>query len=165
MKKILGLDLGTNSIGWALIEANNENKPLSIHGMGSRIIPLGSDDRDQFQKGQAISKNKDRTTRRTQRKGYDRKQLKKSNLKKLLKILNIFPDEDLIKLPALELWKLRNDAVNEKVDITPEQLGRILYHLNQKRGYKSARIEANADKKDTELAGKSIEELTAMLAK
>ncbi len=45
--------------------------------MGSRIIPLGSDDRDQFQKGQTISKNQDRTKARTQRKGYDRKQLKK----------------------------------------------------------------------------------------
>lgn len=35
MKKILGLDLGTNSIGWALIENNN------ILGMGSRIFPEG----------------------------------------------------------------------------------------------------------------------------
>ncbi len=70
-KKILGLDLGTNSIGWALIEVDETNKPLLINAMGSRIIPLSSDDRDEFQKGQAISKNQKRTTARTQRKGYN----------------------------------------------------------------------------------------------
>lgn len=154
-KKILGLDLGTNSIGWALIEVDENNKPISIIAMGSRIIPLDSDDKDQFQKGQAISKNKDRTTRRTQRKGYDRKQLKKSNdfkysLKVFLEKLEIFPNEELLKLPMLELWKLRSDATSPNENITPEQLGRILYMLNQKRGYKSARSEANADKKDTD---------------
>jgi CRISPR-associated endonuclease Csn1 len=147
-KKILGLDLGTNSIGWALIEVDGNNKPIRIIAMGSRIIPLSSDDRDQFQKGQAISKNQDRTIRRTQRKGYDRKQLKKSELKRILKELNIFPSEELMKLPSLALWKLRSDAVTE--DISVQQLGRILYMLNQKRGYKSARSEENQDKKDTE---------------
>lgn len=155
MKTILGLDLGTNSIGWAIIEVDDNNTPSNIIAMGSRIIPLDANDRDQFQKGQAISKNKDRTTARTQRKGYDRKQLKKSDdfkysLKKILKKLNIFPTEELLKLPSLNLWKIRSDAASETKDITPEQLGRILYMLNQKRGYKSARSEANADKKDTD---------------
>jgi CRISPR-associated endonuclease Csn1 len=147
-KKILGLDLGTNSIGWALVEANENNNPMRIIAMGSRIIPLSSDDRDQFQKGQAISKNQDRTIRRTQRKGYDRKQLKKSDLKKILKELNILPSEELLKLPSLDLWKLRSEAASE--DISAQQLGRILYMLNQKRGYKSARSEVNQDKKETE---------------
>lgn len=153
MKKILGLDLGTTSIGWAIIEVDANNKPIRIIAMGSRIIPLNSDDRDQFQKGQAITKNQDRTTARTQRKGYDRKQLKKSDdfkfsLKKALEKLNIFPSEELLKLPSLELWELRSKAVSE--NISAEQLGRILYMLNQKRGYKSARSEANQDKKDTD---------------
>jgi CRISPR-associated endonuclease Csn1 len=155
MKKILGLDLGTNSIGWALIEVDDTNKPLKIIGMGSRIIPLSSDDRDEFQKGQAISKNQNRTIARTQRKGYDRKQLKKSDdfkysLKRLLVDLNIYPSRELIQLPTLNLWKLRNDASDRTKSITPEQLGRILYMLNQKRGYKSARIEEDKDKKETE---------------
>src|SRR5690242_4405068 len=147
-KKILGLDLGTNSIGWALLEADENNKPIRIIAMGSRIIPLTADDRDQFQKGQAISKNHERTIRRTQRKGYDRKQLKKSNLKKILRELDIFPSEELMHLPSLDLWKLRSDGVTKK--LSPKQLGRILYMLNQKRGYKSARSEENQDKKDTE---------------
>lgn len=154
-KTILGLDLGTNSIGWALIEVDQTNKPLDIIAMGSRIIPLDSDDKIEFQKGQSISKNKKRTLARTQRKSFDRKQLKKSNdfkfsLKKCLEKLNIYPDEQLLKLPMLDLWKLRSDAASENENITPIQLGRILYMLNQKRGYKSARSEANADKKDTD---------------
>ena len=153
MKKILGLDLGTNSIGWALIELDTYNAPIRIIAMGSRIIPLTSQDRDEFTKGQAISKNQNRTTTRTQRKGYDCKQLKKSDdfkysLSKILKQLNIYPSKELLNLPMLDLWELRYKAASEL--ITPEQLGRILYMLNQKRGYKSARSEANLDKKDTQ---------------
>ena len=149
-KTILGLDLGTNSIGWALIEVDSDNSPVRIIGMGSRIIPLDSDSRDQFAKGQAISKNKDRTTARTQRKGYDRKQLRKKELKSILNQFNILPTMELMNIPMLDLWKLRNDAVNENENISASQLGRILYMINQKRGYKSARSEANADKKDTD---------------
>ena len=55
-KKILGLDLGVSSIGWALIEMKDD-KASSILGMGSRIVPLTPDDSTQFSKGQAITKN------------------------------------------------------------------------------------------------------------
>ncbi|HOW30283.1 MAG TPA: type II CRISPR RNA-guided endonuclease Cas9 [Bacteroidales bacterium] len=150
MKKILGLDLGTNSIGWALIETEENGNPIRIIALGARIIPLDSDERDQFQKGQAISKNKDRTTARTQRKGYDRKQLRKSSLKRVLQKYGMSFSPELLNLPMVDLWKLRADAANPNTNITAEQLGRILYMLNQKRGYKSARSEANVDKKDTE---------------
>lgn len=149
-KNILGLDLGTNSIGWALVEIDESGIPLRIIAMGSRIIPLSSSDRDEFQRGLSITKNQSRTIARTQRKGYDRKQLKKSKLKQILKKYNIFPTEELLKLPMLDLWKLRSDSANPNENISAEQLGRILYMLNQKRGYKSARSEANADKKDTD---------------
>ena len=40
MKKIIGLDLGTNSVGWAVINANDEGKYLSIEKANSRIIPM-----------------------------------------------------------------------------------------------------------------------------
>ena len=59
MKKILGLDLGTNSIGWALIK--EEKDETTILGMGSRIIPLNADERDEFSAGKEISKNQKRT--------------------------------------------------------------------------------------------------------
>ncbi|MGK6344342.1 type II CRISPR RNA-guided endonuclease Cas9 [Chryseobacterium sp. DT-3] len=149
-KYILGLDLGTNSIGWALIEVDENNIPIRIIAMGSRIISLSSNDRDEFQRGLSITKNQSRTINRTQRKGYDRKQLKKGDLKKFLNRYNIFPSEELLKLPMLDLWKLRSDSANPNENISAEQLGRVLYMLNQKRGYKSARSEANADKKETD---------------
>ncbi|WP_294328133.1 type II CRISPR RNA-guided endonuclease Cas9 [uncultured Chryseobacterium sp.] len=150
VKNILGLDLGTNSIGWALIEVSENNIPVRIIAMGSRIIPLSTNDKEEFQRGLSITKNQSRTVSRTQRKGYDRKQLKKNDLKKILKKYNIFPSEELLKLPMLDLWKLRSDSANSNEYISAEQLGRILYMLNQKRGYKSARSEANSDKKDTD---------------
>ncbi|MEG2509185.1 MAG: type II CRISPR RNA-guided endonuclease Cas9, partial [Chryseobacterium sp.] len=149
-KNILGLDLGTNSIGWALIEVDENNIPIRIIAMGSRIIPLSTSDKEEFQRGLSITKNQSRTVSRTQRKGYDRKQLKKSDLKKILNEYSIFPSEELLKLPMLNLWKLRSDSANPNENISAEQLGRILYMLNQKRGYKSARSEANSDKKDTD---------------
>lgn len=150
IKNILGLDLGTNSIGWAFIEIDDNGTPIRIIAMGSRIIPMSSNDRDEFERGLSITKNQNRTVSRTQRKGYDRKQLKKSYLKEILNKYNIFPSEELLKLPMLDLWKLRSDSANPNENISAEQLGRILYMLNQKRGYKSARSEANADKKDTD---------------
>ena len=65
MKKILGLDLGVGSIGWSLIQADDEGSPLSILGMGSRIVPLSPDDTNEFSSGNAISKNQKRTQKRT----------------------------------------------------------------------------------------------------
>lgn len=144
MKKVLGLDLGVSSIGWALID-EEENKIL---GMGCRIIPLSTDDRDEFTKGKAISKNQKRTQRRTQRKGYDRFQLRRKNLIHILKQNQMLPDNTLINLDKLNLWKIRSCSVHKKLSL--QEIGRVLLHLNQKRGYKSARSEANMDKKDTE---------------
>ena len=43
MKKILGLDIGTNSLGWALIERDLEKETGRIIGTGVRIIPTDSD--------------------------------------------------------------------------------------------------------------------------
>lgn len=41
MKKILGLDLGTTSIGWALVnEKENDNEQSSIIKLGVRVNPL-----------------------------------------------------------------------------------------------------------------------------
>ena len=66
MKKILGLDLGTNSIGWAVVNTDENGTPMHIEGMGSRIIPMGSDKID-YEKGATITKNADRRTKRSAR--------------------------------------------------------------------------------------------------
>lgn len=144
-KKILGLDLGVTSIGWAVIQENDSRK--EILGMGSRIVPLDNDEKTEFSTGNKISKNQKRTAKRTQRKGYDRYQLRRGYLTKVL-IENKMFDESLFKLPSIELWGLRAKGVTEKLSL--KEIGRVLYHLNQKRGYKSSRSDANLDKKDTE---------------
>ncbi len=146
MKKILGLDLGVTSIGWAVVKDDGNIK--QIEGLGSRIIPLSTDDKDEFTSGNAISKNQERTAKRTQRKGYDRYQMRRELLISELKRLNMFPDESMFKYTAKELYGLRDKAVKEKISF--REIGRILYHLNQKRGYKSSRSDENLDKKDTE---------------
>ena len=149
MKKILGLDLGTNSIGWAVIEAE-ENNLVEILGMGSRIIPLTTDESNEFSTGNAISKNQKRTEKRTARKGYDRYQQRRQNLTLKLRELNMLPDEQLIKLPVLELWQLRANAATKGCKLSLPEIGRVLYHLNQKRGYKHAKADENSDKKQRE---------------
>ena len=150
MKKILGLDLGSSSIGWAVItETEKDGKMITeIKGLGSRIIPYEGTEGKDFEKGTGESRNSVRTQRRTLRKGYDRYQLRRKYLITVLSQINMMPDINTLNLTKLELWQLRNRAAFE--EITLPELGRILLWLNQKRGYKSSRSDANLDKKDTE---------------
>lgn len=140
MKKILGLDLGSSSIGWAIVDLDSDCK--RILGMGSRIIPMTTDDETQFTKGQAITKNADRTAMRTARKGLDRYQQRRSYLKSKLESMGIQPI-DIIK--PIDLWMLRSKAVSERIEL--DELGRVLLHLNQKRGYKSGKEDFNDSSK------------------
>ncbi|MCB9000742.1 MAG: type II CRISPR RNA-guided endonuclease Cas9 [Bacteroidales bacterium] len=150
MKKILGLDLGSASIGWALIAENDfeGNVKREILGLGSRIIPYEGTEGKDFEKGTGESRNSIRTKARTTRKGYDRYQLRRELLVEELVKSNMMPDEILKKLSKKQLWELRSKAVSSRVSL--QELGRILLWLNQKRGYKSSRKDANLDKKDTE---------------
>jgi CRISPR-associated endonuclease Csn1 len=153
MKKILGLDLGVASIGWAYIhEADKENEKSEIVDLGVRIIPIDSDNKTKFEKGQASTVNQDRTSKRGARRNLDRYQLRRKSLVNVLKQLNMLPDENLIKLKVIELYALRDKALKQELSLT--EIGRILLHLNQKRGYKSSRKEdaktENTDKKSKE---------------
>ncbi len=92
MKTILGLDLGTNSIGWALVKHNFEKRKGEILGMGSRIIPMGTDKQD-YEKGVGITKNADRRTKRTIRKMNKRYKLRRNKLLYILNELNMLPEQ------------------------------------------------------------------------
>ena len=72
VKNILGLDLGTNSVGWALIKQDFENKQGDILGMGSRIIPMSQDVLGDFGKGNSISQTAERTKYRSVRRLRER---------------------------------------------------------------------------------------------
>ncbi|MDN5204940.1 HNH endonuclease domain-containing protein [Fulvivirgaceae bacterium BMA10] len=91
MKKILGLDLGTNSIGWALVEQDFEKKEGKILGMGSRIVPMSQDILGKFDAGQSISQTAERTQSRSVRKLYQRNQLRRERLHRVLNILGFLP--------------------------------------------------------------------------
>lgn len=148
-KKILGLDLGVGSIGWSLITLDESGHPAEILCMGSRIVPLTSDDMQEFQKGKAITKNKDRTMKRSARRGLDRYQQRRAKLSRLLCEFGLGFPRPLMSLSPLALWGLRADAATEGKIISLAELGRVLYHLNQKRGYRHSKSDESS-KQDTE---------------
>lgn len=90
-KTILGLDLGTNSIGWALVDQDFENKNGFIHGIGSRIIPMSQDILGKFDSGQSISQTAERTGFRGVRRLRERHLLRRERLHRVLHILNFLP--------------------------------------------------------------------------
>lgn len=92
MKRILGLDLGTNSIGWALVEQNFEEKKGSIIGIGSRIIPMSQDILDKFGQGQSHSQTAERTGYRGVRRLRQRHILRRERLHRVLNIINTLPE-------------------------------------------------------------------------
>ncbi|MBN1118655.1 MAG: type II CRISPR RNA-guided endonuclease Cas9 [Bacteroidales bacterium] len=91
MKKILGLDLGTNSIGWSLIEHDFDKKEGKILGMGSRIIPMSKDIMDKFGSGQSHSQTAERTDYRGTRRLYQRDNLRRERLHRVLNVLGFLP--------------------------------------------------------------------------
>lgn len=90
-KTILGLDLGTNSIGWALIKHNFEKKEGGILGLSSRIIPMSQDVLSAFGQGQSISQTAERTGYRGVRRLYQRDNLRRERLHRVLNILGFLP--------------------------------------------------------------------------
>ncbi len=92
MKKILGLDLGTNSIGWAVVEHDFDKKEGNIKGVGSRIIPMDQRLLSNFDAGQSISQTKERTQSRGIRRLYQRSNLRRERLHRVLNILGFLPE-------------------------------------------------------------------------
>ena len=148
MKRILGLDLGTNSIGWALVnEAENKNEKSSIIKIGVRVNPLTVDELTNFEKGKSITTNADRTLKRSMRRNLQRYKLRKENLIEVLKGNGFITDETILSengnRTTFETYRLRAKSVNEEVTI--EQFSRILLMINGKRGYKSSRKAKSQD--------------------
>lgn len=100
MKKILGLDLGTNSIGWAVVNAHEETrengtkflKPIGLSAAGSRIIPMSQDILGSFDAGNSISQTAERTRLRMMRRLRERNLLRRERLLRILKIMGLLPE-------------------------------------------------------------------------
>lgn len=153
--KVLGLDLGTTSIGWALIEIDDKKNPASILGMGSRIIMYSMDTAaDDFSKGKGESPCSERTRCRQMRRNLDRSQLHRQQLKSLLLGLGLMkPGYKVEPASPLEVWKARADAATPGTRLSPEQLCGVLLHINHRRGYKHAKSDIG-DAKQTDYVNK-----------
>lgn len=168
MQKILGLDIGTNSIGWSVIEHDLENQEGKIVGLGSRIIPMEGREKD-FEAGISVSKTADRRQAKSIRRLLQRYKLRRTRLIKVFKELGWFPKEFPEDFKELEkfninnfvpfeqstideakkvfntekistdwiIYFLRTKALKEK--ITLQEFARVIYHFNQRRGFKSGR--------------------------
>jgi CRISPR-associated endonuclease Csn1 len=200
MKKILGLDIGTTSIGWAVVEVkdekttnektgetvetciNNDRKGMYSDAVGVRIL---AQDTERFDKGLTLNDPKGSTltptaTRRKYRgarRMKSRYKLRRDKLKKVIAALGIETDEKYYtnekKIDAegkrikrgenndigKAIYELRDKALRQQ--ITLNELGRVLLHLNQWRGYSSDRFkkdEKEANKKgDNELFTSIVE--------
>lgn len=154
MSKILGLDLGTNSIGWTII--NDESN--RIIGIGSRIFHEGVVNLGEGE-GRETSKNASRTDARGTRRQFFRRRLRKRFLLRelaknnfcpidytLVKVWNekeIFENIKLQEWIKLNPYELRAKAIKEKISL--EELGRIFYHMIQRRGFQSNSRSAGTD--------------------
>ena len=93
IKNILGLDLGTNSIGWALVEIDHINKIVKILGLGSRILTMDAAEIAKFESGaKTESGAAKRTTLRSPRKLNERYLLRRDRLHCVLNLLNALPE-------------------------------------------------------------------------
>lgn len=147
VRNILGLDLGTTSIGWAHVIEGETTEQSEIIQIGSRVNPLTTDEQTNFEKGKPVSVNADRTLKRGARRALDRYQLRRDNLIDALLKAKIISKESKLtedgKQTTFETWKLRAKSVTEKIE--KEELARIFLAINKKRGYKSSRKARNED--------------------
>ena len=142
MKKILGLDLGTNSIGWAVVnEAENANEQSAIVKLGVRVNPLTVDELTNFEKGKSITTNADRTLKRSMRRNLQRYKLRRENLIKVLNEHSFIDEETILSengnRTTFETYRLRAKAATEEISL--QEFARVLLMINKKRGHKSSR--------------------------
>jgi CRISPR-associated endonuclease Csn1 len=132
----LGLDIGTNSIGWCLA---SETRMIDA---GVRIFPVGVKEDDYNKSGSEISKNAARRNARTARRLNQRYKLRRKQLQQLLVELEMQPGITLLHLSAKDLYSLRRKALDEQISLS--ELGRIFFLLNQRRGFKSSKKDGGA---------------------
>lgn len=128
MANVLGLDIGSNSVGWALLDTQKEQ----IVDTGVRVFQEGVD-RDT--KGTEISKNETRRIARGARRSRQRRNSRKDKLLRLLIRYGLLPSEPnkLQKVFDKDPYLLRAKGLDEQ--LAPYEFGRVLYHLNQRRGF------------------------------
>ena len=141
MRYRLALDLGSTSLGWAMIRLNAENEPCAVIKAGVRIFSDGRNPKD----GSSLAVT--RREARAMRRRRDRLLKRKARMMNTLIAHGFFP-QDAAERKALETlnpYTLRAKGLDTA--LTPAEFGRALFHINQRRGFKSNR---KTDKKDND---------------
>ena len=167
-KRILGIDAGSNSLGWAIVDRNMSNH-YTLVDKGVLIFQEGV----KIEKGIESSKAAERTSHRSLRRQYFRRRLRKIEVLKALIKYNLCPaltEEDLKLWHSRKIYPKKDEFMlwqrtDDKQDINPYHsrymcltssldfnkqsdrytLGRAVYHLAQRRGFMSNRLDANED--------------------
>ena len=147
----LGLDIGTTSIGWALFEIKND-EICKFVDVGVRIFSGGVVPKTGASLAEA------RRLARSARRRRDRYIRRRTALIHKMADSGLMPanPNEAKELQKLDPYKLRTDGLDEKLPIT--HFGRALFHLAQRRGFKSNR---KTDKRDNE--GTMIKDASARL--
>jgi len=162
MKRILGLDLGTASIGWAVVnEAENNKEKSEIIKLGVRVIQYDNFNKidklgkvsesknpvDDFIGGKGLSPNAKRTQQRGARRNLQRfKQRRKYLIDILIKKGFISNNTLLTEIgnnTTHQTLALRAKSAKEKIE--KEEFAKVLLAINKKRGYKSSRKAKNEE--------------------
>jgi len=147
----LGLDLGTNSIGWCMIELDNNGSPCGVLDAGVRILsPNEEAGRDPQSKGSLAA---NRRAARAMRRRRDRFLRRQKRLMETLISAGLMPRDQIDRkaLESLDPYEIRSKALDRP--IPAQHIGRAIFHLNQRRGFKSNRI---ADADDNESSATKI---------
>ena len=138
MKWRLGLDLGTNSIGWAALKIDS-GSPTDLLDMGVRIFSNGRKNAAENRVGAPL--NESRRIARQMRRQRDRRIRRKKAMLNYLTSIDYFPGDKVQrkKIAALDPYELRNVALSRP--LSGQELGRILMQFVAHRGFKSNRKE------------------------
>jgi CRISPR-associated endonuclease Csn1 len=122
--KLLGLDIGTNSVGSAWVDT--EARAIT---MGVSVFPAGV---EESEGKRGAPKNQARRSKRSLRRSTHRRAQRKRRLRELLSNVGLLPQGEELDWRKWDPWNLRRKGLSER--LTPYELGRVLVHLNQRRG-------------------------------
>lgn len=136
--RIWGFDVGTTSIGFAVIDYDSDRKAGRIERLGVRIFPEGVTE----DKGEP--RNAQRRAKRMMRRQLRRKRWRRRALHEILAEAGLLPTDDPKQWPAelaqADPYDLRDRGLSQK--LSPHEVGRALFHILKRRGFQSARIAA-----------------------
>jgi len=129
----LGLDVGTNSLGWFMVWLNEAGEPIGLGPGGVRIFPDG------MTNDKKASNAAERRLARGQRRNRDRYLERRRTLMSTMIDGGLMPKDEAARKALVDLdpYDLRARAITEKLPL--HHIGRALFHLNQRRGFKSNR--------------------------